>query len=70
MCYPCTRCNRCGRGKVQGICLSCGHENPPGSLVCEACGKSFPRPPGVSAPSGNGYDESNAEERVSHERSA
>lgn len=64
MCYPCTRCNRCGRGKVQGICLSCGHENPPGSLVCEACGKSFPRPPGVTSSS---REKERADERVGRE---
>ena len=48
MCYPCTHCNKCGRGTVKGICLACGHANPPAATACEACGARFPLPPGVT----------------------
>ena len=47
MCYPCTRCNKCGKYPPPGTCYKCGHVNSPSARACENCGNQFPPPPGI-----------------------
>lgn len=49
MCYPCTKCGKCGRPiPEEGKCMQCGFVNEPGTFICANCGNFMPVPPGVS----------------------